>query len=63
MVSPLIKDLKMSLNQQMKVAIKEVMMLHVITLSCLIRVSMILAKLKATLKNEKEIELEKKTMI
>ena len=63
MVSPLIKDLKMSLNQQMKVAIKEVMMLHVITLSCLIRVSMILVKLKATLKNEKEIELEKKTMI
>ena len=63
MVSPFIKDLKMSLNQQMKVAIKEVMMLHVITLSCLIRVSMILAKLKATLKNEKEIELEKKTMI
>ena len=63
MVSPLIKDLKMSLNQQMKVAIKEVMMLHVIELSCLIRVSMILVKLKATLKNEKEIELEKKTMI
>ena len=63
MVSPLIKDLKMSLNQQMKVAIKELMMLHVITLSCLIRVSMILVKLKATLKNEKEIELEKKTMI
>ena len=63
MVSPFIKDLKMSLNQQMKVAIKEVMMLHVITLSCLIRVSMILVKLKATLKNEKEIELEKKTMI
>ena len=63
MVSPLIKDLKMSLNQQMKVAIKELMMLHVITLSCLVRVSMILVKLKATLKNEKEIELEKKTMI
>ena len=63
MVSPLIKDLKMSLNQQMKVAIKKLMMLHVITLSCLIRVSMILVKLKATLKNEKEIELEKKTMI
>ena len=63
MVSPLIKDLKMSLNQQMKVAIKELMMLHVITLSYLIRVSMILVKLKATLKNEKEIELEKKTMI
>ena len=63
MVSPFIKDLKMSLNQQMKVAIKEVMMLHVIALSCLIRVSMILVKLKATLKNEKEIELEKKTMI
>ena len=53
----------MSLNQQMKVAIKELMMLHVITLSCLVRMSMILVKLKATLKNEKEIELEKKTMI
>ena len=39
------------------------MILQVITLSCLIQVSMKIVKLTVTLKNERLIELEKKTMM
>ena len=40
-----------------------VMVLHVIRLSCLIRVSMKMVKLTVTLKSERVIKLEKKTMV
>ena len=39
------------------------MILQVITLSCLIRVVMKIVKLTVTLKNERMIELEKKTIM
>ena len=46
-----------------KVIIMSVMILQGITLSCLIPVSMKIVKLTVTLKNERVIKLEKKTMM